>query len=657
MPNRPKTKVRPPERVARQPRRRPGCENNSGARTWLVWAAVGAIVVALSPWARAQATKDTIKETKGQERSISIKIVDPDGQPLAGVLAYNLNRTGTSTTRPADSSELSAVAPPIGKARLVWFSHKPKQLAGLVTISGDSTGPYTVKLRPWAVVTGRVVGPDKKPRPGLVFNVQVSEKPLMFDPSDFAYWRVPVGSDGSFRVEGIVPGFSTKAMIIEPAISFGYSGPPLNPKPGETIDIGTFVTPKIDIPAGAKRHRPPPAPTRQPLPTAKVDESKMRAEYRTDFRKEQYDRRWLRIEGPGGAARLVKPDKSGLRFTVPAGLGNGATVLTKFGVSGDFEITGTFETLSRDRPTTGWGMGPELLVKPPGDWEKFASAGRFVRPNETVYALVHGFKAGEEKKYDAASIPTDFKAGGFRLVRDGSMLHFQVAEGESSVFRELFATDYGTESLEFVRLAAVTGGSQAAVEAMWKDLTIRAEQLPGFTGPMVRPTGPLQNPLLLVVAAVVATVVVASVWLRSTAKKTTSAGLSRSKVSDPARIPARLDQLAAESDAWDEDTLASMEDAAAKFARANPTATNCGHRARFQFLLDRGSLHGTFIAWREVDPEEQERLGASWDEVREKLPPLFEGSYHRGKRQGLFSYYDDRGAVATRRYQDGRVIR
>jgi hypothetical protein len=60
------------------------------------------------------------------------------------------------------------------------------------------------------------------------------------------------------------------------------------------------------------------------------------------------------------------------------------------------------------------------------------------------------------------------------------MLFYLVADGDSNSFRELYRTIFGTQDLEFVRLAATPGGSRNAVEVVWKDLTIKAQALPGF---------------------------------------------------------------------------------------------------------------------------------------------------------------------------------
>jgi hypothetical protein len=72
-------------------------------------------------------------------------------------------------------------------------------------------------------------------------------------------------------------------------------------------------------------------------------------------------------------------------------------------------------------------------------------------------------------------------------------------------------------------------------------------------------------------------------------------------------------------------------------------------------MLQQGMLHGPFFAWKAIAREDLDRLGSSWEEAREQLPLLMEGSYHRGKRQGIFAYHDEDGHVSTRRYRDGRV--
>ena len=65
----------------------------------------------------------------------------------------------------------------------------------------------------------------------------------------------------------------------------------------------------------------------------------------------------------------------------------------------------------------------------------------------------------------------------------GPTLHYQVAEKRTaSTFHELFQSSFGTQDLEFVRIAATPGDSPDTVEVIWGDLTVRAEELPGWEG-------------------------------------------------------------------------------------------------------------------------------------------------------------------------------
>jgi hypothetical protein len=373
--------------------------------------------------------------------------------------------------------------------------------------------------------------------------------------------------------------------------------------------------------------------------------------------------RWLKIDAPAGLARLVKPEKKGVRISIPAGLGQGPTVGTKFGVRGDFEITAAFEAVSREHPKVGWGMGPELFVKPAGGWDKFASMGRFLRIDDTVICMVHGFKAGEEKKMDAFTVAGESVACRFRLIRQGATLYFQVAEGESDAFLDLFQTEFGTEDLELVRLSAATGGSQNAVDVLWKDLSIRAEELTGWTGRPKRARHATWRAAAVGIPAVLLLGVTGLVWWRGVSRRKGRAAGAGAFVG-PARFSASgvgneslvRGREVAGSPEWDESALAAMEEAASAFARAHSDRSLCLKRPRFQFALRGGSLHGRFVAWRQLDTDAYDRLGVNWEEVRSKIPLLFEGAYLDGKRHGPFSYHNEEGRISVRKYRNGKAV-
>ena len=215
-------------------------------------------------------------------------------------------------------------------------------------------------------------------------------------------------------------------------------------------------------------------------PISGLDESRLMQAYRQSFQDKQFDPRRLRIEAPDGAANLVRPDPRGVRITIPPGFGESVAVETTFGIHGDFDLRAGYAILAVQPPPTGFGAGPELLVKPLGDWDKAASLSRFARPQDTVYSAAFVRNVNEEKKVTGHWPATSARKGILRLVRTGPILHYLVAEGDKPEFRQIYQVEFGAEDLEMVRLAAVPGGSAAAVDVLWKGIELRAEALTGL---------------------------------------------------------------------------------------------------------------------------------------------------------------------------------
>ena len=263
-----------------------------------------------------------------------------------------------------------------------------------------------------------------------------------------------------------------------------------------------------------------------PLPSSytllsKLDPSRLVDSYDQSFLDKNYDFRWLRVDAPGGATSLVTPDPRGVRTTVPAQFANSVAIETKFGIHGDFDLWAAYEILSIQTPLTGFGVGPELLVKPPGDWDKTASLSRFARPKDNVYSACSVRKIGDETKVIGRWPATTAKKGTLRLVRTGATLHYLVAEGDSQEFREIYQEEFGTEDMQMARIAAITGGSSQAVDILWKNLKVRAESLPGL--PSSTPVSANRNGIRLALTGVVLLALVgAIVWWRAASRGRTS---------------------------------------------------------------------------------------------------------------------------------------
>ncbi len=207
-------------------------------------------------------------------------------------------------------------------------------------------------------------------------------------------------------------------------------------------------------------------------------------EYRCDFRDGRYDHRWLHLEPNGPLTSLVKPDRRGLRIAIPRKTEcRGIGAFTLFGVHGDFEVTASFEVLSAERPREGGHVGPELSLRTVDGWDSYAAMGRMLRPSEAGPLLQIGWgeKVDGQTRHHSNREKTDLKAGRFRISRVGPTVHYLVAAKDSDAFREVGRNEFGTQDLAHVRIMAVVDETPSALDVLWKDLTIRAEALPGWT--------------------------------------------------------------------------------------------------------------------------------------------------------------------------------
>lgn len=116
-----------------------------------------------------QAKKIAATKAPPQTKTDSIilrgRVFDPDDKPLAGVRAFGLTMRGGVKTLADNSFKAVDLNP--ARPRRVAFFHKERKLVGHVLLSADTKEPVTVRLRPGAVLTGRVLGADGKPLAGV----------------------------------------------------------------------------------------------------------------------------------------------------------------------------------------------------------------------------------------------------------------------------------------------------------------------------------------------------------------------------------------------------------------------------------------------------------------------------------------------------------
>src|SRR5262249_36958154 len=123
--------------------------------------------------------------------SLAGEVLDPEGKPLDGAFAYGLfnlgdwSQVGSSfevhalatpgaAGRSGMTSKASVRAPP---PRTLVFQHDARKLAGWVEVDGKRTQPVSVRLQPWAALSGRVVDEEGNPRADFPFFIGIPDKP------------------------------------------------------------------------------------------------------------------------------------------------------------------------------------------------------------------------------------------------------------------------------------------------------------------------------------------------------------------------------------------------------------------------------------------------------------------------------------------------
>jgi hypothetical protein len=166
-----------------------------------------------------QAESATVDLQVDPGRTLTLTAVDPDGKPIGGTKAFGLTDMGGGEyEQESPSFEVRSLDP--AKPRRVRITHAGRKLVGSVELTGDETSPITVRLQPWGTITGRIVDDDGNPRGRLEVG------------------GVPIGRDGRFRIEGLVPGLKHEASAMRGFRGIGNVYRDVTVGPGEVKDLG-----------------------------------------------------------------------------------------------------------------------------------------------------------------------------------------------------------------------------------------------------------------------------------------------------------------------------------------------------------------------------------------------------------------------------------
>lgn len=197
-----------------------------------------------------------------------------------------------------------------------------------------------------------------------------------------------------------------------------------------------------------------------------------------DFRNSAPLLDFLRMTGPDHDD-VAKPGPEGLRVTLPGSrpVHHPVNVTTTFALSGDFEITGTYEFLSVARPKKGYGAGVAVTVSADPKRREFAKIGRLMRAKEGSCYLVEAWRSDPPKDYKARSVPTEARTGQLRIERTGDTIRYLVADVPTNEFREVLKHKFTAADLAFAHFEVVDSGEpDVDVDVRLVDWTLRLEK-------------------------------------------------------------------------------------------------------------------------------------------------------------------------------------
>ena len=131
-----------------------------------------------------------------------------------------------------------------GKSRKLMLIHPKRKLGCAVTVKASGKQPATAKLLPLGAVTGKLVEADGQPVAGVSVTIRFPDGPGsgLYREIHLADAAPTTGKDGSFRLEGIIPGVKFYLSLTKGQMYF-VGEPKIGTKqvePGKTLELGSL---------------------------------------------------------------------------------------------------------------------------------------------------------------------------------------------------------------------------------------------------------------------------------------------------------------------------------------------------------------------------------------------------------------------------------
>jgi hypothetical protein len=169
-------------------------------------------------------------------KSLAGTVLDPDGKPLAGA-KFSGEVEQTWIWRPLKESSFAVRNVQPGKARRLLFVHEQRQLAGSILLTAEESGPLSVKLEPWGVISGRAL--DKIGDPlRAVHLVPLFKVGNEWQSGGLSAESWPIDEEGRFTITGLVAGVEYRFRAQTDNRDHGVAVDGVRVSAGETKDLG-----------------------------------------------------------------------------------------------------------------------------------------------------------------------------------------------------------------------------------------------------------------------------------------------------------------------------------------------------------------------------------------------------------------------------------
>jgi hypothetical protein len=162
-------------------------------------------------------------------KTVKGTVLDPDGEPLAGA-SIRGPFLSLKSLRDLPSAEFAIPAVNPNKPEAYFFEHRKRNLAAAVILKGDGAAGFTVKLKPTATLTGRLVTEKGEPVRDRFISGRLEAGQLKMTRSWNGFFFGRTGADGRFKIEGLLAGVKLG--------DYGNLFTNLTLQPGEVRDLG-----------------------------------------------------------------------------------------------------------------------------------------------------------------------------------------------------------------------------------------------------------------------------------------------------------------------------------------------------------------------------------------------------------------------------------